>query len=254
MYEFSSLDGFSGSKKLPADAMKINGEYIEDLVEGYEQLVVSGRSIMPQEVTYIETPSRDGGHGVKTHTKPRILTIQYKLEALTSNELREQYSVLNSVLRGVLEITFDDDIGWKYTGYLNSVDAPEENALSMVASFTIICVDPYAYSDVKTNNPVQLEYAQRITPDKITVRGSNVDNLKISNGTDELTIFGGHTTNDTIIIEWAKEEVFVTKNGNNALTSLSWLSVPEVFFLEKGTTITVSNGTLISIEWRDKKL
>lgn len=124
----------------------------------------------------------------------------------------------------------------------------------MIASFTLLCADPYACSDIKNGNPIQLSFADKIRPEKITVRGNNNNNLTISNGTDELVIFGGHTNNDTIIIEWQTEEVKVTKNGNNALTNLSWLSVPETFYLETGTTVKVTNGTLISVEWRDRKL
>lgn len=253
-YKYNALTGYQNSVTMPSDAMKVNGEYLESLVDGYQQLVVSGRDILAQEVEHLQIPGKDGAHLIRAYTSPRILTIQYKLDANSSEELRAQYNALNGVLRGSLDITFDDELGWHYYGMLNTSDSPPENTLSVVSSFTIMCVDPYAYSEVKTNNPVVLNYAEAVLPQKITVKGANQDNIKISNGVDELTIFGGHTTSDTIVIEWNPEEVTVKKNGNNALTSLSWLSVPEVFYLTNGAQITVTNGTLVGIEWRDRKL
>lgn len=253
-YKYNALSGYQNNVAMPSDAMKVNGEYLESLVDGYQQLVVSGRGILAQEVEHLQIPGKDGGHLVRTYTSPRILTIQYKLEANTSEELRTLYNALNGVLRGSLDITFDDEPGWRYYGMLNTSDSPPENTLSVVSSFTILCVDPYAYSEVKTNNPIALEYAGAVLPHKITVKGANQDNIKITNGAEELTIFGGHTTSDTIVIEWTSEEVTVKKNGSNALTSLSWLSVPELFYLTNGARVTVTNGTLSGIEWRDRKL
>lgn len=253
-YKYNALTGYQNTVSMPSDAMKVNGEYLESLVDGYQQLVVSGRGIMAQEVEHLQIPGKDGAHLVRTYTSPRILTIQYKLEANTSEELRTLYNALNGVLRGALDLTFDDEPEWHYYGVLNTSDSPTENALSVVSSFTILCVDPYAYSEVKTSNPVVLEYADAVLPKKITVKGANKDNIKISNGVDDLTIFGGHTTSDTIVIEWNSEEVTVKKNGSNALTSLGWLSVPEMFYLTNGAQITVTNGTLSSVEWRDRKL
>ena len=253
-YKYNALTGYQENVYMPSDAMKVNGEYLESIVDGYQQLVVSGRGILAQEVEHLQVPGKDGAHLVRTYTSPRILTIQYKLGANTSEELRAQYNALNGVLRGALDITFDDEPGWHYYGLLNTSENPPENTLSVVSSFTIFCADPYAYSEVKTNNPVALEYADAVLPQKITVKGANKDNIRISNGADELMIFGGHTTSDTIIIEWTPEEVTVKKNGNNALTSLSWLSVPELFYLTNGAQVTVSNGTLVGVEWRDRKL
>ena len=253
-YKYNALSGYQNNVSMPSDAMKVNGEYLENLVDGYQQLVVSGRGILSQEVEHLQIPGKDGAHLIRTYTAPRTLTIQYKLEANSSEELRIQYNALNGVLRGSLDITFDDEPKWHYYGVLNTSDSPPENTLSVVSSFTILCVDPYAYSEVKTSNPVALEYADAVLPRKITVKGANRDNIKISNGIDELTIFGGHTTSDTIVIEWNPEEVTVKKNGNNALTSLSWLSVPELFYLTNRSQITVTNGTLSGIEWRDRKL
>lgn len=253
-YKYNELSGYQNNVSMPSDAMKVNGEYLESLVDGYQQLVISGRGILAQEVEHLQIPGKDGAHLVRAYTSPRILTIQYKLYANTSEELRAQYNALNGVLRGALDITFDDESGWHYYGMLNTSDSPPENSLSVVSSFTIFCADPYAYSEVKTSNPVTLEYADAVLPKKITVKGANQDNIKISNGVDELIIFGGHTTSDTIIIEWTPEEVLVTKNGNNALTYLSWLSIPEMFYLTDGAQITVTNGTLSKVEWRDRKL
>ena len=60
MYGFRDVNETSDSVILPSEAMQINGEYIENLVEGYRTLSVSGRESLSPEIDTFETGIRDG--------------------------------------------------------------------------------------------------------------------------------------------------------------------------------------------------
>ena len=49
MYEFIDTTEFLDSVSLPSEALKINGEYIENQVTGYRTLYVSGRESFVKE-------------------------------------------------------------------------------------------------------------------------------------------------------------------------------------------------------------
>ena len=55
MYEFRDVNEYSEGTKLPSEALKINGEYIENLITGYRTLTVSGREALSPELNYFET-------------------------------------------------------------------------------------------------------------------------------------------------------------------------------------------------------
>lgn len=256
MYEFvDTNDNYSGSFA-PSDNVKINGQYLNDLVEGYKQLVVSGRGVMSQEIENIKIPSRDGVYAGNVSIPPRIITIKYQLDARSSSELRNRFSELNKFLanKSELKIEFDDDKGWVYHGYLATSEDFEEDKLSIISSFTILCTDPYAYSSLKTSNPVTLEYADKMLPTKIELIGTNTSKIEIKSGTNKIVLNGSYPSGSKITLEWTNEELLIKRGTQNILTDLAWNSYPETFFLYSNSPITVTGATLDKIEWRDKKL
>ena len=60
MYEFIDAIEFSDSVSLPSEALKINGEYIENQVTGYRTLYVSGRESFVKELEIYDSGIRDG--------------------------------------------------------------------------------------------------------------------------------------------------------------------------------------------------
>ena len=60
MYNFIDTTEALGGTSLPSEALKINGEYIENLISGYRTLSVTGREALSSELTHFETGVRDG--------------------------------------------------------------------------------------------------------------------------------------------------------------------------------------------------
>lgn len=65
MYGFRDVNETSDSVILPSEAMQINGEYIENLVEGYRTLSVSGRESLSRKLILLKLVS-EMAHRSKT--------------------------------------------------------------------------------------------------------------------------------------------------------------------------------------------
>ncbi len=256
MYGYNKINSYINDETTSIDNMNINGTPLSNLVDGYRQLVVSGRDLLSQEVTSYNIPSRDGYYVNNVKSPSRLLTIQYHLQAETSSDLRNRFNQLNKALSGkqVKEFTFDDEPDWHYYGYLEGASSVVEDRLSLLSSFNIMCPDPYAYSSLKTSNPVTLEYADEVLPTKIELIGTNTSKIEIKSGTNKIVLNGSYPSGSRITLEWTSEELLIKRGTQNILTDLAWNSYPEAFFLNPGTPVTVKGATLQRIEWRDKKL
>uniref|UniRef100_UPI001874F0B3 distal tail protein Dit n=1 Tax=Streptococcus suis TaxID=1307 RepID=UPI001874F0B3 len=132
----------------PSDNMSINGVPLNQLVEGYRHLTVTGRGLLGQSVKTTSVPGRRGVWVEDVSDDERVLEIKYRLEAKTSADMRDKFAKLNRILRtlassGYLEITFKDEPAYTYFGYFSGADDIEEKSLSIVSKFTLIIPDGY---------------------------------------------------------------------------------------------------------------
>ena len=99
MYNFvDTTAGSASSSALPAEALQINGAYIENEIEGYRTLYVTGREILSQELTTYETGVRDGSNLSYRRYPSRTITVGYQLIAEDNESFREAYNKLNALL------------------------------------------------------------------------------------------------------------------------------------------------------------
>lgn len=147
MYSFVDTTEFQGSVQLPSEALKLNGEYIENQIEGYRTLYVTGREILSQELTTYETGIRDGSNLSYRRYPSRIITVGYQLIAEDNDAFREAYNKLNALLDVEdAEMIFADEPDKFFRGTpsgAGDVD-PGKNAVKGEIEFT--CVDPFKYS------------------------------------------------------------------------------------------------------------
>lgn len=98
MYTFvdtiESPDGVS----LPSEALNFNGEYLENLVPGYQTLYVSGREVMESEVKSYEAGISDGSRYQRKRYPSRVITVGYRLVAKDNAAFRSAYNRLNPIL------------------------------------------------------------------------------------------------------------------------------------------------------------
>lgn len=147
MYSFVDTDTVPVANALPAEAMSVNGTYIENEIAGYRTLQVEGRELLESEISEMQMGFRDGSYYQQKRDVSRPLTITYQLLANDAEEFREKFNKLCQILdQEQMQIIFADEQDKFYTGTKSSVSQPEPGRLNVVSSFVIYCSDPYKYA------------------------------------------------------------------------------------------------------------
>ena len=134
------------------EALSIDGTYIEDKVEGYRTLTVSGRESLEYTVTDDDRPvGVDGMEYYGKRQKSRTLSITFELLAPTAYTFMQRYRAIKHFCKGEnRKLRFADEPNAHYTGTLLAVDEPDAGSLRVVAKMTFYCADPYLVSDLTT--------------------------------------------------------------------------------------------------------
>lgn len=148
MYNFKdTTDHSTPLKTLPAEAVMINGQFLEDLIDGYRTLYVKGRESLSPEIEIGEVGVRDGAYLKNKRFPARILTIGYQIVANSTAEFNSAFETLNNVLNTEdAEIIFADETDKYLTGTPSGYEEIPAGQLSVKSEFTIVCTDPFKYS------------------------------------------------------------------------------------------------------------
>lgn len=132
------------------ESFTINGEYLEDLVDGYITLRTMGREVLAKEIETITT-KRDGATIKNTRFPARTIKIYFHLKGDSLPDLRDKLIALNKHLNiREARITFDDEPDVFYIG-TPITDSDLNDALdSAYGTYSIVCYDPYKYSLTET--------------------------------------------------------------------------------------------------------
>lgn len=150
MYTFIDVNKASESDVLPSEALKINGEYIENQITGYRTLNVSGREALSPELDYYETGVRDGSKLKSKRYPARTIVITYQLIAESSEAFREAYNKLGAILDvEEAQLIFNDEPDKYYIGTPSAINAIEPGRNSVVGEIEIFCADPFKYSVIE---------------------------------------------------------------------------------------------------------
>lgn len=147
MYDFIDVTEVSEGLSLPSEALKINGEYIENQIEGYRTLTVEGREALSPEISSFETGSRDGAVLKGKRYPARVIRITYQLVANSNEEFRSAYNKLASILNVTnAELVFNDETDKYFIGTPSLMGEVPPGKNSVVGEFEITCLDPFKYS------------------------------------------------------------------------------------------------------------
>ena len=150
MYNFIDVNEASESVVLPSEALKINGEYIENLVSGYRTLNVAGREALSPEVASFTTGIRDGSRLKNKRYPERIITVTYQIIAESNEAFRAAYNQLGKVLNvKEAQLIFNDEADKFYIGTPCTVEEVEPGRNAVVGKFEILCTDPFKYSVIE---------------------------------------------------------------------------------------------------------
>lgn len=147
MYNFIDVTETSEGVVLPSEALKINGEYIENQVKGYRTLNVSGREALSPELDTFSTGIRDGTTLKSKRFPDRIILVSYQLRAETNEDFRNAYNKLAAILNVEdAELIFNDEPDKFFVGTPSAIGDVEPGTNSVIGEFEILCADPFKYS------------------------------------------------------------------------------------------------------------
>lgn len=147
MYNFIDVNEVSEVKRLPSEALKINGEFIENRIPGYRTLNVSGREALSPEIETLETGIRDGSSLKSKRYPARTIIVRYQLIAASNAAFREAFNTLARILDVEdAELIFNDESDKFFKGTPCAIGEVPPGTNSVVGEFEILCVDPFKYS------------------------------------------------------------------------------------------------------------
>ena len=261
MYGYSKLEKHNDIVAIePSDNMSINGTPLNEIVDGYRQLSVSGRGLIGREVKTTSIAGRRGVWIEEISEPSRVLEIKYKLEAKTSEELREKFDKLNLFLRttnnsNLLEVTFKDEPSFTYYAIFSGADSFEENSKSIVSRFSLLVPDGYKKSQLKSSTGiVELTGAFEVMPEKIVVTTKKTtDTVRITNGRQTISFTGAYDANQDITILFGTDEVKALYKNRSILSELDLFSDFENFKVRNRDTVSATNATVKEVKWRDER-
>jgi predicted phage tail component-like protein len=147
MYDFIDTNEHTSTTSLPAEAVSIDGTYLENIVSGYRTLYVSGRESLAPELNTYSVGVADG-EKVKNRRYPaRTLTVGFQLLAPNAEEFRARFNQLNNVLaKDEADFIFNDETDKYFTGYpiMNTTVDPGLNTVT--GEWEIYCAYPFKRS------------------------------------------------------------------------------------------------------------
>lgn len=149
MYDFRETTPFTGAddNQLPAEAMLIDGQYIENLVPGYRTLQVGGRELLKQSATSNAIGISDGEMLEYVRNPSREITVGYQLVADDDDAFRTAFYKLSGILHGdTHQVSFNDDLSVYWNAVLTDVDDVPKGRNAITSSFTLFVPDGIAHS------------------------------------------------------------------------------------------------------------
>ncbi len=147
MYNFVDVNRTSEAVILPSEALRLNGEYIENLIPGYRTLYVEGREALSPELDYFSVGSSDGATQKSKRYPERIITVTYQLIAKTSEDFRQAYNQLGKILNVEdAELIFNDEPDKFFKGTPSHIGEVPPGKNAVIGTIEFLCVDPFKYS------------------------------------------------------------------------------------------------------------
>ena len=149
MYDFRETTPFTGSddNQRPAEAMLIDGQYIEDLIPGYSTLQVSGRELLSQSIEKQTIGKSDGEFIQYVRNPSREIVVGYRLAAADNLSFRQAFYKLNDILHGENhQVSFNDDPSKYWLATFSDIDDVPKGRNAITSSFTLFVPDGIAHS------------------------------------------------------------------------------------------------------------
>lgn len=148
MYEFrDTTTHVAGDATLPAEAVSVNGTYIEDAISGYRTLYVKGRESIAKEIDSFSVGTANGDTVKSTRYPSRTLTVGFQIVAESNSAFREKFNHLNNILsQDEADFVFADEDDKFFTGTpIMDLDI-EGGRNAVIGEWQIYCAYPFKRS------------------------------------------------------------------------------------------------------------
>lgn len=266
---------------------EIDGINLDRMVRGFDTLTVAGRELLGRELvtqnyktTRVGRKTRAntnqqwrGNSAIKNRVKPnqllssntnsRTLVIQYRLECEDEIEFRRQFELLNYYLhKEEVQIHFSDDPEFYYIGTLSEVDEVEPTSNSVIATFSIECLDSFKYTrreqiwkfntrDIFRQTsyyPIEIEQI------KLTINAATSSlRLQVEETGQFLLVHHAFALGEVVIFDFLEGDVRTDK-GESLNVDFDIFSDFEEFTIDQGQTLRSLTSTTIEMTYRQKVL
>lgn len=234
--------------------LTIDGNCIENLIEGFGIVNITGRDILTREAN-IEGGGVSSSFIKINNYKGRTIEVEFLLEAIDNIDLMRKSEKLNAYLftREDVDIFFNDD-KYIYKGQVARIEATERTDRAVVGVIEIFCSDWKKYGEnvrIESFEIMNYDLLHAIEPELIEmVVTTNTDRIKITNrSTGDYIAFLGQFKEGDIIKVYPKEQK-AQKGTQNLLKYLDLRSNLEGFNLSYGDTLIKDNCS-VNIEFRE---
>lgn len=143
---------------LTASAVRLNGTYIEDVLNGYTTISAKGRDTLTKELE-LSDYSGDGSKIMRERFPARTIEVEYVLQAETIEQLHTKYNLLNALLNVKhVAVRFNDESDKYFIGTVQVGEISTSGKNAGKGTYTIVCTDPFKYSDIRTVTPTDGVY------------------------------------------------------------------------------------------------
>ena len=262
MYDYSKIskDTSSELRLLPSEAMKFNGVYLEDEIDGYRTLSVSGRELIAYDISDNSISGGDGSRFLGAYLPSRTITVQYILESGSPEELRDKFNSLNRLLsKKQAVISFNDEPDYEFIGTLGGSGGVPEGRLNVIGTFDIVCSDPYKYKTVQTVSgtgtmTIGIPLSESVVVDSFKIEPTaQTDVFEITNITKGLKLRLINASGSIQPITLFPRTQEIIRSGADRPHFLDWKSDFENFEVETGDEIKITpSATTLRINIRER--
>jgi predicted phage tail component-like protein len=132
---------------LPTEAVSINGQYIENVLDGYRTLYTKGRESLGAELNTYSVGTADGEKFKNKRYPARTITVGFQLIADNAEDFREKFNNLNNLLAiEEADFIFHDEEDKFFSGYPIMNAEVEAGQDSVKGEWHIYCAYPFKRS------------------------------------------------------------------------------------------------------------
>lgn len=147
IYDYVDTVEHESETYLPAEAVSLNGTFLENIIDGYRTLYVKGRESLKSELDTYSVGTADGERIKGSRYPARELTVGFQLLAKSNEDFRIAFNQLNNILSiEEADFIFNDEPAFFFTGTPIMDASIEAGRNNVTGEWKIFCGFPFKRS------------------------------------------------------------------------------------------------------------